>query len=138
VAPILRSLLIAGCWVAAIAVPAAATHSLGPLPTVRRISPEYVQGVLAAGEPLTLIDVRPASDYGISRLPHARSVPISELRQRHAEIPRAGLVILYCTCQPGEEWQAYELLQARGYRNVVMLAGGFEDWLERGYPLEGQ
>ena len=82
--------------------------------------------------------MRPASDYDISRLPHARSLPISELRQRSSEIPRDGLVIVYCTCQPGEEWHAYELLQVRGYRNVVMLAGGFADWLERGYPLEGR
>jgi rhodanese-related sulfurtransferase len=28
------------------------------------------------------------------------------------------------------------LLFVRGYRNIVMLAGGFSGWLERGYPLE--
>jgi len=136
VARVLRLLVIGGCWVVAAAMPANATHSLGPLPVVHRLSAEYVQEMLAAGKPLTLIDVRPANDYDVSRLPQARSVPLSELRKRHAEVPRAGLVILYCTCQPGEEWHAYELLQVRGYRNIVMLAGGFSDWLKRGYPLD--
>lgn len=133
---VLRSLVIGGCWVVAAAMPATATHSLGPMPVVQLISADYVKGGLAAGDPLTLIDVRPAKDYDISRLPHARSVPLSDLRNRSAEIPRVGLVILYCTCQPGEEWHTYELLQVRGYRNVVMLAGGFSEWVGRGYPVE--
>jgi rhodanese-related sulfurtransferase len=133
---VLRSLAIGGCWVVAGAIPATATHSLGPLPVVHLISAEYVNGVLAARDPLTLIDVRPANDYDISRLPRARSVPLSDLRKRYTEIPRVGLVILYCTCQPGEEWQTYELLQVRGYRNIVMLSGGFSEWVGRGYPIE--
>jgi rhodanese-related sulfurtransferase len=134
----LRSLLIGGCWLVASAVPVAATHSLGPMPGVQLISADYVNGVLAAREPLTLIDVRPVKDYDISRLPQARSVPLSDLRTRYTEIPRVGLVILYCTCQPGEEWRAYELLQVRGYRNIAMLAGGFSEWTSRGYPLEAR
>jgi len=106
------------------------------MPVVPLISAEYVKGVLARRGPITLIDLRPAKDHRVSRLPQARSVPLSELRNRDSEIPRVGLVILYCTCQPGEDWHAYELLHVRGYRNIVVLAGGFSEWVERGYPLE--
>ena len=60
------------------------------------------------------------------------------MRKRYAEIPTVGLVIVYCACGPGEEWQAYELLRVRGYQNIVMLAGGFSEWMKRGYPLEAR
>ncbi len=132
----LRSLVIGGGWLLANAVPVAATHSLGPMPTVPLVAADYVKSALAAREPIRLIDLRPSKDYEVSRLPQAHSIPLSELRNRDSEIPRVGLVVLYCTCAPGEDWHAYELLHVRGYRNVVVLAGGFSQWVERGYPLE--
>src|SRR5437879_10313841 len=90
----LRSLVIGGGWLVANAVPVAATHSLGPMPTVPLVAADYVKGVLAAREPIRLIDLRPAKDYEVSRLPQARSIPLSELRNRNSEIPRVGLVVL--------------------------------------------
>ena len=132
----LRSLAIGGFWAIATAGPVAATHSLGPMPVVPVIPAEYVKGLLDSGEQITLIDLRPAREYDVTRLPRAQSVPLSELRERYTEIPRTSRVILYCTCQPGEDWHAYELLFVRGYRNTVVLAGGFSEWVERGYPLE--
>ena len=132
----LRFLALGGFWAIATAGPVAATHSLGPLPVVPVIPAEYVKGVLDSGEQITLIDLRPAQEYEARRLPRARSVPLSELRKRYTEISRTSRVILYCTCRPGEDWHAYELLFVRGYRNIVVLAGGFLGWVERGYPLE--
>jgi cytochrome c oxidase cbb3-type subunit 3 len=133
----LTSLAVALGWALSTVVPVAATHSLGPMPIVTVISAEYVKGVLAAHQPVTTIDVRRAEDYRVRRLPQARSVPLAELRARYAEIPTTGLVIVYCACHPGEERHAYELLHARGYRNIAMLEGGFSQWIERGYPVEG-
>src|SRR5437867_7064159 len=119
----LKSLVIGGGWLVANAVPVAATHSLGPTPTVPLVAADYVNGVLAAREPIRLIDLRPSKDYEVSRLPQARSIPLAELRNRNSEIPRVGLVVLYCTCEPGGEWHGCELLQVRGCGNVVVLAG---------------
>jgi adenylyltransferase/sulfurtransferase len=129
-------LALVASGVAAAAMPLGATHSLGPMPPVPAVSAQDVKELLAAGAPFTLIDVRPAGEYEVSRLPGARSVPLSELRRRYTEIPRAGLVVVYCACRPGESWHAHELLQVRGYRNIVVLAEGFSGWAERGYPLE--
>lgn len=126
---------IAALALASIAVPAAATHSLGVMPQVPLISPEALKRRLDAGESVVLIDLRPTPEYERGRLPGADSIPLPELRRRHAEIPRAEPVILYCGCRPGEEWHAYELLHARGYRNVSVLAGGFRGWVEHGFPL---
>jgi rhodanese-related sulfurtransferase len=124
------------CAVATSAPPVAATHSLGPAPSARLVSAEYLRGVLDTSELTAVIDIRPGKDYERSRMPGARSIPLSQLRTRVAEIPRSGVVIVYCACRPGEEWHAYELLYVRGYRNVAILAGGFAAWLGRGYPIE--
>ncbi|MEK9952374.1 MAG: metalloregulator ArsR/SmtB family transcription factor, partial [Curvibacter sp.] len=40
-----------------------------------------------AGEVIVL-DVRPADEYAVAHLPHARSLPIGELKKRIAELPR--------------------------------------------------
>jgi len=64
-----------------------------------RIAPEELKAKLEAGEPVTIIDLR----HPLDLLPDPRSLPgalrISpeELEQRHAEIPRDGEVVLFCT-----------------------------------------
>src|SRR5688572_15553059 len=130
------SLVLAGVMLAAAVMPAAATHSMGPMPVVRLVAAESLQRRLASGERLVVIDLRPAEDYQVSRLPHARSIPLAALRARYVEIPRTGEVVLYCACEIGEGRHAYELLHVRGYRNIVELVGGFSRWVELGYPLE--
>jgi ArsR family transcriptional regulator len=116
------------------APPALAAHGAPiPVPTVQA---EYVKRLLGAGEPVTLIDLRPAESFGQGRLPGARSVPWAQLRRRYGEIPRTGPVILYCSCSPEEINTAYRFLHGEGYRNVSVLEEGFAGWVKRGYGLE--
>ncbi len=113
---------------------ARAAHG-APIP-VLTTDPEYAKRLLDAGQPLTFVDLRPAGDFARSRLPHARSIPLPELRRRYHEIPRAELVILYCDC-PAEELAAgFRFVVAEGYQNASVLAGGFTGWIKRGYPVE--
>jgi rhodanese-related sulfurtransferase len=130
------SLALATCVLLATVMPAAATHSMGPMPVARLVAAERLKDRLVARDKLTLIDLRPTEDYEVSRLPRARSIPLAQLRARYHEIPRTGEVVLYCDCRLGEGRHASELLQARGYRNVVELVGGFSHWIELGYPIE--
>jgi len=104
------------------------------------MAPERAKRLLDGGEKLWLIDLRAARDFKQRRLPGARSLPLEELDKRYHEIPQAGRVVLYCACPPGrvEEASAYQLLRSFGYRNVSVLDGGFEEWLRRGYPVEGE
>lgn len=100
---------------------------------------ERAKRLLDVGEKITFVDVRPAAEFKQQRLPRAQSIPLKELDKRHAEIPKAGRVVLYCGCPPGkvEEGYAYQLLRDLGYRNVSVLEGGFTEWRTRGYPVEG-
>ena len=88
-----------------------------------------------AGEVLVL-DVRPGDEFASAHLPHARSVPVDELRKRLAELPRKTPVVAYCRgpfCLMAKE--AVALLRKKGYR-AFHLTDGVAEWRARGLPIE--
>jgi rhodanese-like protein len=56
---------------------------------------ERVKAQLDAGSPPMLVDVRSAEEYNAAHLPSAKSMPLSVLPERMAEIPRDIPVVLY-------------------------------------------
>lgn len=89
----------------------------------------------AAGEVIVL-DVRPAQEYDTAHLPHARSLPVGELRQRLSELPPDVPVVAYCRgpyCLMAR--RAVELLRAEG-RSARHLSDGVAEWRARGLPIE--
>ena len=89
----------------------------------------------ASGEVLVL-DVRPADEYATAHLPHARSLPVDELRKRLAELPKGTPVVAYCRgpfCLMAKD--AVELLRKRGYR-AFHLTDGVAEWRAHGLPIE--
>ena len=99
------------------------------------IAPEDVQRYRDAGEEVVVVDLRPPDAFAAGHLPRARSLPLGEVRQREAEIPRTGRVVLYAGT-PAEAAAAYRELRDAGHRNVMVLAGGLAAWLRLGFPLE--
>lgn len=88
-----------------------------------------------AGE-VVVLDVRPGEEFASAHLPHARSVPVDELRKRLSELPRNVPVVAYCRgpfCVMARE--AVELLRAKGYR-AFHLTDGVAEWRARGLPVE--
>jgi rhodanese-related sulfurtransferase len=89
----------------------------------------------AAGEVLVL-DVRPTDEYATAHLPHARSLPVDELKKRLAELPKDTPVVAYCRgpfCLMAKD--AVELLRKKGYR-AFHLTDGVAEWRARGLPIE--
>jgi rhodanese-related sulfurtransferase len=124
------AVLILGCWIKHID----AGH--GRDDDVDLITVEQLKRFLDVREKIILVDLRPAAEFKQNRLPGARSIPMTELKQRLSEIPRAGRVILYCDCRPADEADAFYLLRVYGYRNVAVLQEGFSRWTSLNYPLE--
>lgn len=90
----------------------------------------------SAGEVLVL-DVRPQDEYEVAHLPHARSLPVDELKKRIAELPKDVPIVAYCRgpfCLMARD--AVELLRKKGYR-AFHLADGVAEWRARGLPLAG-
>ena len=90
----------------------------------------------AAGE-VVVLDVRPQQEFSVAHLPHARSLPVDELRKRIAELPKDVPVVAYCRgpfCLMARD--AVELLRKKGYR-AFQLTDGVAEWRARGLPVEG-
>jgi ArsR family transcriptional regulator len=85
---------------------------------------------------VVLLDVRPEDEYGLGHLPGALNIPLRQLEQRLAELPRNLEIIAYCRgpyCVLS--FEAVAELRARGF-NVRRLEEGFPEWKAAGLPIE--
>jgi rhodanese-related sulfurtransferase/DNA-binding MarR family transcriptional regulator len=84
---------------------------------------------------VTVLDVRPTEEYRSGHIAGAISIPLHELKDRLAELPRDQDIVAYCRgpyCVLAA--QAIELLQEHGFR-AVRLEDGVPDWRARGLPI---
>jgi len=84
---------------------------------------------------VTVLDVRPSEEYGAGHIPGALSVPLVDLEQRLAELPRDQEIVAYCRgpyCVLAVE--AVRLLREHGFR-AVRLEDGVLDWRARGFDV---
>ncbi len=85
---------------------------------------------------IIVIDVRPQREYAIAHLPFARSIPVTELERRVAELPKNKKIVAYCRgpfCLMSNE--AVKILTAQG-RRARKLLDGVSEWRTAGLPLE--
>lgn len=85
---------------------------------------------------VVVLDVRPTAEFNTAHLPYARSVPLPELAQRLAELPRDVEIVAYCRgpfCLMSDD--AVKLLRAHGY-SARKTADGVSDWLAAGLPVQ--
>lgn len=77
---------------------------------------------------VVMLDVRPTEEYLAGHLPFARSIPLEELRQRLAELPKDRSIVAYCRgpyCLMAKD--AVELLKQEGHR-AFHLRDGVAEW----------
>jgi len=82
-----------------------------------------------------VIDVRPEQEYDTAHLPYARSMPLTELSHRLAELPRKAEIVAYCRgpfCLMSDE--AVKLLKQRGFK-ARKTFDGVSEWQAAGLPL---
>ncbi len=126
--------LVSLVWGGLTAWPALAGHGTGG--PMLAIPADYAKRLVDEGDRPIFFDLRPAEEFGKGRVPGARSLPLSQLRQRASEVPRTGRVILYCACPPEAILIGYQYLRDQGYRNLSVMEEGFPGWVKRGYPVE--
>lgn len=84
---------------------------------------------------VVVIDVRPLEEYETAHLPHARSMPLSELAQRLVELPRSAQIVAYCRgpfCVMSDE--AVALLKKHGF-DARKTKDGVSEWRAAGLPV---
>ena len=102
------------------------------------LSPESRASLLAKASKGDLVvnDVRPDAEYAAGHLPHARSIPLGELKKRLAELPAGKQIVAYCRgpfCLMSDE--AVRLLRKRGY-TAHKITDGVTEWQAGGLPIE--
>ena len=78
---------------------------------------------------VVVLDVRPTEEYLVTHLPFARSIPLEELRQRLAELPKDRSIVAYCRgpyCLMAKD--AVDLLKQEGY-TAIHLRDGVAEWV---------
>lgn len=77
---------------------------------------------------MVLVDVRPKEEYEHEHIPHAISIPISELEQQLSILPNDREIVSYCRgkyCVYAK--QAVELLRSHGFK-ATRLEEGVREW----------
>jgi len=82
----------------------------------------------------TIIDVRGRSEWEAGHLPGVPNIPVGYLTDRLDELPADRPLVLYCQGGARSAIGA-SVLRARGFENVVNMAGGFAAWQEAGLPV---
>jgi DNA-binding transcriptional ArsR family regulator len=99
------------------------------------LSQEELRTRLATDEVMVL-DVRPLVEYQQGHIAGARSIPITELEFRLAELSPHQEIVAYCRgpyCLFADE--AVSLLRTHGYR-ARRLQEGFPEWRAARFPVE--
>lgn len=99
------------------------------------VSREELMARLDNGD-VTLLDVRPEDEFRLGHLPGALNVPLGELEQHLATLPRDQEIVAYCRgpyCVLS--FEAVAALRAKGYR-VRRLIDGYPEWKAAGLVTE--
>ncbi len=100
------------------------------------VSAADVKAMLLDGQELALIDVREELIYSRSHLLWARSVPLSRLELRFANmVPRKSTRIVLIDDNDGLAERAAAILGRAGYTDLYVLDGGIAAWEAAGYEL---
>ncbi|MCX8160234.1 MAG: rhodanese-like domain-containing protein [Candidatus Saccharicenans sp.] len=89
----------------------------------------------------TIVDSRSVSEFKRGHIPGAISVPLEEVRSGNFglldRIPPGRPLVIYC--EGGDcltSLNLARLLHERGFRDLRVFAGGWEEWLAAGLPVE--
>ena len=99
-----------------------------PQITVQQASAELTQ------KSIEVIDVRRPQEYAVGHVPHARSVPLSELAAHIQELPTDRPIAVICASGYRSSI-ATSLLERMGFKSVLNIVGGTKAWETSGFPL---
>jgi rhodanese-related sulfurtransferase len=92
--------------------------------------------MIGDGGELALVDVREELIFSQRHLLLARSIPLSRLELKFAQlVPRRATRIVLCDDGDGAAGSAATILARNGYSDLAILDGGIDAWAAAGYEL---
>jgi rhodanese-related sulfurtransferase len=99
------------------------------------IPPQTAAQMIAAGQ-CYVVDVRSPAEFQAHRIAGAHLLPMQELQQRHAEIPREADKKTLIVCEHGvRSVKTCAALAEQGWTNLMNVQGGMAHWIECGLPV---
>lgn len=81
-----------------------------------------------------LLDVRTPDEYSLGSLPGAMNIPLDELRDRLAELPKDKMIYTFCAVGL-RGYLAYRILTQHGFDKVRNLSGGLKTYRAATAPI---
>jgi adenylyltransferase/sulfurtransferase len=81
-------------------------------------------------ESLFVLDVRNPNEFQICTIPGTVQLPLPELPQRFAELPRDREIVVHCKSGMRSA-KAIQFLKEQGFTKLVNLQGGILAWAEK-------
>ncbi len=106
------------------------------LSQAREVCPTTTRRLIAEGA--LMVDVRELSEVAqvAFDVPGVLLMPLSELEQRFAELPRDRDLVLVCR-EGDRSLKATYFLMYQGYERVANMEGGLYKWARKGFPIKG-
>lgn len=97
------------------------------------VQPDWLEEHL---DQVLILDVREPAEFAgpLGHIPGARPLPLGQLAERAAELPRERPMVTVCRAG-SRSAQAVTLLQQAGVERVANLAGGMLRWRAQRYPV---
>ena len=84
-----------------------------------------------------MLDVRNPNEFQIGRIPGTVLIPLPELPQRLAELPRDREILVHCKSGMRSA-KAVQFLKENGFGKAVNIQGGILAWSERIRPIRAE
>jgi len=95
----------------------------------RALTPMEVEDKFESGDDFIFLDVRSPAEWDTQRIeePQTKLLPLRELRQRLAELPRDAEIVTSCHSSV-RAYQAQRILEGAGFKNVKFMDGSIASW----------
>jgi hydroxyacylglutathione hydrolase len=105
-----------------------------PVGTLTNVTVRELADRLAREPDVVVIDVREPAEWTDGHMPGARHIPMRQVAERLAEIPRDRWIAL--TCAGGTRSSLVgSLLLTQGFTDLVNVWGGMNGWAQAGLPV---
>jgi len=99
-----------------------------------RVSPQTLAEELASPNPPLIIDIRTPAEWSATHLDGSINLPLAQLQQRFAEVPRDRRIAVHCAGGYRSSI-AVSILNRHGITNLIELAGGITAWQVAKFPV---
>ena len=100
----------------------------------KKISPQFLIS-LANNENAFILDLRNSELFNQGRITGSINIPFNNLSKRFNEIPENNKSIVLVCDMGNVSPNAGELLKKEGYKDILILRGGVNEWKLQNLPL---